>query len=289
MLTMGLLHLTSKDRKMNFKTATSPFIHTVFVSFCRSKLSYNREMAITPFRNQKIMNEQLQNIVSQINQNSIDIENTNLLAREHGRKGLELAIKTGELLCQCKEIRRKEKGTTGWETWFEQNVKGFTVRMGQYYIKLYKHQTKHVSFFDDCESIREALRKIDTVEAEKKLSDLQTECQLADRKERTKENQRNKPKEMSPNMVMKLYPKEYKEYKNAVLKRLLFDIQTRFREGFQLHPHDGFKKLKFNVCEWTIESECPKSPDEDNQSLFCGFIRESGGWVSKRDYEKVDG
>jgi hypothetical protein len=103
---------------------------------------------------------QLETIVNTINQNIIEIESVNLLARNTYRKGLELAFATGSLLIQCKIHLRETKSGIGWEVWFGQNIKGFDIRTGQIYMKLYQKKTNHASFFDNCESIRDAIKKL---------------------------------------------------------------------------------------------------------------------------------
>jgi len=81
-----------------------------------------------------------------------DLENNEVLSRSHGKITLNYALKSGELL---DELQDQFEYENGWKKWVEENiiVDYKTVRN---YIRLWEHQVKHVSPYENCESLREA-------------------------------------------------------------------------------------------------------------------------------------
>lgn len=89
-----------------------------------------------------------------INKMSLEIQTNEILARTHGKICLNLAIKTGGLLLDCKnEVNSKSRGK--WEKWVDDNLDVSSKTAGRY-IQLFEYQQTHVSALDECESIREA-------------------------------------------------------------------------------------------------------------------------------------
>lgn len=107
------------------------------------------------------MNEELQKIVTEINHVSGEVNKNEQLSTTHSKLALQLAIRTGGLLAESKKLLRLSKSGIGWETWFAQNITGFTIRTAQNWMNLHRKKTKDASFFDDCDSTNQAYAKLE--------------------------------------------------------------------------------------------------------------------------------
>ena len=204
--------------------------------------------------------DELSQVVSEINRLSVDINTNDLLTKKHGKVSLEMAITTGGLLSKCKEILRKSKSSQGWEDWFAENITGFTVRSGQYYTQLFRQKTKDSSFFDDCDSISEALRKIQYIKAIAQLT-VAPESEPSEQPDKEPEPEKSELHPLTTNTFKDLHPDLYRQWLSVTTRQEFLNLSKTMKK-------DIFRNIEprcfYNLNTWTFEEFKIKCGDGHN-------------------------
>lgn len=227
---------------------------------------------------------QLDSLVDEINYLSIEIKDNDFLTTKHGKISLNLAIRRGELLFMCKQKLKFGKDKTGWETWFDTNIKktnGFTLRTAQYDLQLFKFNTKHASFFDDCFSIREAQRKIKEYQLGQQITEDAKDVDREKMKQASKERAKDKPKvkQMTAEQFKIRHGELYNEWRTASERYHLILLEQIFKAqkvGQLKEPCD------FNLMSWNVDNNkiiCGDEKNRKNIQLLTSDVRD---WFDKK-------
>lgn len=213
-------------------------------------------------------NQKLKQYADELNQLQAEIQKSDVLCIEHGKRTLELAIKAGGILSAAHDLVPHGD----WEDWVTENVKGISFRTTQNYIKLYfaakrrdeliqnrGSNTQHVSLLDEAKSLREAYRAVGIIK--KKLG--------------ANKDGGGDEKEPTPQQVKKDNPELYKER----LAKVRGDI-LRLVPGI-IKDH---KDAKWDVSQWTVDKD--DKPRYRNQGTT-KCLNDMAGFIASRDHKEI--
>lgn len=213
-------------------------------------------------------NQKLKKYAEELNQLQAEIQKSDVLCIEHGKRTLELAIKAGGILHDAYNLVPHG----GWEDWVTENVKGVGFRTIQNYIRLYgeaKHRdeiiqsqgsnTQHVSLLDEAKSLREAYRVVGIIK--KKLG--------------SNKDGDGDERELTPQQLKKDNPNLYEE----TLDKVTGDIIRLVPEIIKDH-----KDAKWDVSQWTIDKDDkPRFRDQGTTKCLNALIN----FIAIRDHKEI--
>ena len=198
--------------------------------------------------------QQLRQYAEQLNKLGTEIEQKDAICIEHGKVALKLAYEAGRILnCVNAMVDWGE-----WQPWFTENVKTFSLRTGQNYMRLASEEddrqrniaydlkyndgkTQLVSLLDTCENIRDAYRVIGIIKKEKE----------------------DKEKKPTPKEIRNNDPDAYAETRNKITDELQDTVAGVMK---------AVPKANWDVSQWVIANDGKIRFRGDTGNLLDHFV-----------------
>jgi len=214
--------------------------------------------------NQEMVEQQaneLKQLAQQVSQLQVEIENSDALSAKHGKISLDLALKAGGFLRDAKRLVPRGD----WETWLKENVQSITLRTAQNYMRLsekvaieekgknLESNTKHVSFLEDVQGLREAYLVAGIIK---------------------KPSTKTQSDTTTPETMKRTDKQKY----NQLLAEAHLQMIARVRNELKGEP-----RINWDLSKWTIVNDRPQFGGEFVNNMFNKLFV----WVSFRNFTSL--